>query len=262
MGGRTLIRKGVAEMKSILGVERFLDGAEYELRRRPKRPTPAGQRPVITISRQAGSGAHVVGDALVAALQARDPQSSPPWTMFDRDLVEKVLKDHKLPTRLAEFMPEDRVSGITDTIDELLGVHPPTWTLVRKTADTILRLAEIGNVVVIGRGGNVITDRLAYAFHVRLVGSVPRRIQHLRDYLHMDPVEAAEYLRTRDAARKRYVTKYYGRDIDDPLLYHLVINTDRVTYGEAARLILGAVDERLDRTTPVDAAVDAIAPAI
>ena len=248
-------------MKSITGVERFLEGAEYELRRRPESPTPAAHRPVITISRQAGSGAHVVAEALVAGLQARDPQASPPWTMFDRDLVERVLEDHKLPKRLAEFMPEDRVSGIADTLDELLAVHPAAWTLVRKTADTILRLAEIGDVVVIGRGGNVITDRLAYALHVRLVGSVPRRIQHLQDYLHLDPAEAAEYLRTRDAARKRYVAKYYDKDIDDPLLYHLVVNTDRVSYREAARMILGAVHEHLDRTEPVSAAARAAAPA-
>jgi hypothetical protein len=78
----------------------------------------------------------------------------------------------------------------------------------------------------------------------------------------VDPAEAAEYLRTRDAARKRYVAKYYDRDIDDPLLYHLVVNTDRVTYGEAARLILGAVHERIDRTAPVGAAPRAVAPAI
>jgi len=256
-----VIREREAAMKSITGVERFLEGAEYELRRRPESPTPAAHRPVITISRQAGSGAHVVAEALVAGLQARDPQASPPWTMFDRDLVERVLEDHKLPKRLAEFMPEDRVSGIADTLDELLGVHPPAWTLVRKTADTILRLAEIGDVVVIGRGGNVITDRLAYALHVRLVGSVPRRIQHLQDYLHVDPAEAAEYLRTRDAARKRYVAKYYDKDIDDPLLYHLVVNTDRVSYREAARMILGAVHEHLDRTEPVSAAARAAAPA-
>ena len=86
-------------------------------------------------------------------------------------------------------------------------------------------------------GGNVITDRLAYALHVRLVGSVPRRIQHLQDYLHLDPAEAAEYLRTRDAARKRYVAKYYDKDIDDPLLYHLVLNTDLISYEEASRII-------------------------
>ena len=29
--------------------------------------------------------------------------------------------------------------------------------------------------------------------------------------------------------------KYYGADIEDPLLYDLVINTDRVSYDEAAR---------------------------
>ena len=249
-------------MKSIIGVERFLEAADYELSGRPKSPTPAAHRPVITISRQAGSGAHVVAEALVVGLQEQDSKASPPWTMFDRDLVERVLEDHNLPKRLAEFMPEDRVSGIADTIDELLGVHPPTWTLVRKTADTILRLAEIGNVVVIGRGGNVITDRLAYAFHVRLVGSVPRRIEHLQDYLHLDPAEAAEYLRTKDAARKRYVARYYGRDIDDPLLYHLVVNTDRVTYGDAAGLILGSVHQDLDRTVPVGGTPRATAPAI
>ena len=33
----------------------------------------------------------------------------------------------------------------------------------------------------------------------------------------------------------RYVKKYFGKDIDDPLLYHLVINTDLVSYGESAR---------------------------
>ena len=107
-------QEGVAPMKSLIGVERFLEGAEYGLRRRPESTTYAAHRPVITISRQAGSGAHVVAQALVAGLQARDPQASPPWTMFDRDLVERVLKDHRLPKRLAEFMPEDRVSGITD----------------------------------------------------------------------------------------------------------------------------------------------------
>ena len=40
------------------------------MRRRPDSPTPAAHRPVITISRQAGSGAHVVAQALVAGLRS------------------------------------------------------------------------------------------------------------------------------------------------------------------------------------------------
>jgi cytidylate kinase len=136
------------------------------------------------------------------------------------------------------------VSGIADTIDQLLGMHPPTWVLVRKTADTILHLAELGNVILIGRGANVVTARLGYALHVRLVGSVQRRIEHVRDHLHLDPHAAAEYVRKEDLGRRRYLKKYYGQDVDDPLQYHLLINTDRVPYAEAAALIADAVMTR------------------
>lgn len=238
-------------MKSVTGVERFLEAADYEFRRRRESRATRIHRPVITISRQAGSGSHVVAQELVARLQKRDPNASPPWTVFDRNLVERVLQEHDLPERMAEYMPEDRVSRIADTIDELFGLHPSTWTLVRKTADTILRLAEIGNVIVIGRGANILTDRLAFAFHVRLIGSERRRIEHVQDYLHLGPQAAADYVRATDQGRRRYVTKYYGRDIDDPLLYHLVINTDRVPYAEAARMIADAVPVHRSGSRPV-----------
>ena len=133
------------------------------------------------------------------------------------------------------------MSNMSDTLDELFGLHPSTWTLVRKTADTILHLAELGNVVIIGRGANIITKNLDSAFHVRLVGSETKRIEHLRAYKHLSLEAASEYLRDEDLGRKRYVKKYYAADIDDPLLYHLVINTDLLSYGEAARTIADAL---------------------
>ena len=120
-------------------------------------------------------------------------------------------------------------------------MRPSASTLVRKTAATILRLAELGNVVLIGRGANLVTRKLDYAFHARLVGSVRCRVRYLEGYLHLSPRAAAEYVRKEDLGRKRYVKKYYAEDIDDPLLYHLVINTDRVSYVEAARMIAEAV---------------------
>ena len=136
------------------------------------------------------------------------------------------------------------MSNMSDTLDELFGLHPSTWTLVRKTADTILHLAELGNVVIIGRGANIITKNLDSAFHVRLVGSETKRIEHLRAYKHLSLGAASLYLRDEDLGRKRYVKKYYAADIDDPLLYHLVINTDLLSYGEAARTIAEAVRAR------------------
>lgn len=239
-------------MTSVTGVERFLEAADYEARRRRGSSVSRVHRPVITISRKAGSGSHVVAQELVGRLQARDPKASPPWTVFDRNLVAEVLQEHHLPERFAGSMPEDRVSEIADTLDELFGLRPSSWTLVRKTADTILHLAEIGNVIVIGRGANILTDRFADALHVRLVGSVRRRIEHVEQYLHLDPQAAAEYVRRMDQGRKRYVTKYYEKDIDDPVLYHLVINTDRVSYPEAARIIADAMFAHLEASVGRD----------
>jgi cytidylate kinase len=192
-----------------------------------------------------------VAEELVARLEAQAGPGSPPWTIFDHNLVERVLKDHELPERLAKFMPEDRASGIADTMDELFGVHASASALVRKTADTILHLAELGNVVLIGRGANIVTRKLDYAFHVRLVGSVRRRVHYVEGYLHLSPQAAAEYVRREDLGRKRYVKKYYAMDIDDPLLYHLVINTDRVSYQKAARMIAEAVSAHPDASGPV-----------
>lgn len=195
----------------------------------------------VTISRQAGAGGHAVAEELIAQLQRRATASSRPWTIFDRNLVEQVLKDHDLPGRLAKFMPEDRIAEMSDTIDELFGLRPSSWVLVRKTADTILHLAELGNVVVIGRGANIITRRLDTAFHVRLVGSLTTRIEHVRSYKHLSLQAATEYVHDEELGRGRYVKKYFAADIDDPLLYHLVINTDLVAYAEAARMIAEAV---------------------
>ena len=223
----------------------------------PKRagsPDPAvAPRRVVTISRQAGSGAHAVSQELIARLQARTNVGWLPWKVFDRNLVEKVLEEHDLPQRMAAFMPEDRISAMSDTMDELFGLRPSSQTLVRKTADTILHLAELGNVVIIGRGGNIITRKLTGALHVRLIGSLERRIDHVMEYAQLDRKEASEYVRREDQGRKRYVEKYFESDIDDPLLYDLVINTDRVPYGEAGRLIAEAV---FGRSQDEDAVVD------
>ena len=61
---------------------------------RPKGPSAKEaldhrQMDVVTISRQAGSGAHVVAGALVARLQPEPSEASCPWTIFDRNLVDK-----------------------------------------------------------------------------------------------------------------------------------------------------------------------------
>lgn len=198
----------------------------------------------ITISRQTGSGGHTVAQKLADYLQVQQPAGSRPWMVFDRNLVEKVLEDHNLPARLAKFMPEDRISQVSDTMDELFGLHPPSWILVRKTSETILHLAQLGHVIVIGRGANVITRKLPHLLHVRLVGSLEIRVKRLQELGGLDHREALRVAEREDRARARYVKQFFDKNIDDPLLYHMVINTDLISSDEAARMIALALEPK------------------
>lgn len=193
-------------------------------------------RPTITISRMTGSGGRTIASKLADYLQTQTPVD-PPWTVFDKNLIDKVLEDHRLPKSTAEFTPEGHKPMFRDMVEEFLGLHPSSWILVRQTAQTILHLAEMGHVILVGRGANIITSRLENAFHVRLVGSLAKRTKRVEEVYDLDPHRALDFIHREDKGRRRYLKEHYGKDIDDPMLYHLVINTDRVGYEDAAHLI-------------------------
>jgi len=144
-------------------------------------------------------------------------------------------------------MPENWISEIEDAIDEMFGLHPSAWVLVRQTAETILRLARLGNVILIGRGANIVTAKLRHVFHVRLVAPMENRILQIQKSDSLDRDGAIELIRREDRGRKRYLKCYYGKDIGDPLLYDLTINTGMVAFDEAARLIADAVIQRMPK---------------
>ena len=48
-----------------------------------------------------------------------EPRGSCTWTVFDRQLVEKVLEEHQLPKTLADLISEERRSYIKDVMEEL-----------------------------------------------------------------------------------------------------------------------------------------------
>jgi hypothetical protein len=225
-------------MNRISELERFLSFIKSQMQSSGSgRGDQSGLVRCVTISRQSGCGARFFAEKLAADLQSRLPQGARPWTVFDRSLVEVVLRDHYLPARLASFMPEDKVGQLNDIIEDLFGLHPPTETLVRRTSETILRLAQLGHAIIVGRGGNVITARLPGMLHVRLVGSVEQRVTHLQQFDHLDKEDALKRMKQEDGGRRRYLKKYFNKDVDDPLLYHFVINTDWIALEDAVKMV-------------------------
>jgi len=194
-------------------------------------------RMAVAISRQTGTDADSIAEKLAEYVQAHGPADEQPWTVLDKDLMAKVLEDHHLPARLAKFLPEDKINAIRDAVDEILGLHPPSWLIIHESAQTILRLAELGNVILVGRGAAVITRRMPNVLRVRLVGSLEQRLARVQQSEHLNREEALAFVRRSDRGRAAYVREYFHQDVADVLLYHLTINTDDLSQDQVARLM-------------------------
>ncbi len=218
---------------SLRVIREYVNAAEREKQKQAEHPP----YPSITISRTAGAGGAAIAERLCQQLQAGEDGDAPPWTPFDRTLITQVLEDQNLPQSLAQYMPEDRVPSVNALLGEILGLHPSTLTLLRKTNQVILELVEVGHAVIVGRGANLVTAGLRQVMHVRLVCSHEQAVRRIVKEQQISREEASSYLLAEDRARAAYVRQHFGVDVADPRHYHLVLNTDRYQDEEVVDLL-------------------------
>jgi cytidylate kinase len=207
------------------------------------------QQPAITISRQSGAGASTVAEMVAERLNAiaKPSENKATWTVFDKNLAKETLVEHKLPLELERFMVEDARVPVESIVEELLGIHPNTVWLAQQTTKTILHLASMGRAIMVGRGAEVITQLLPYVLHVRLIAPLSKRITQAADFYGLSTNEAALRVSQEDEARQRYLRRYFNSDSDNPLLYHLVINTAKTGLAGAAEIIVEAALQHHNR---------------
>jgi cytidylate kinase len=204
------------------------------------------QRPAIAISRQTGAGALTVAN-LVAQHLNRHYQGEPPchWTVFDRNLAQRILEDHQLSTTMEQYIAEETKPILTDALESVLGLHPSFWLMRQHTVETIRRLAAQGNVILVGRGASAITAGLPHVASIRLVAPLSDRVSNFANYHQLPEEKASRLVRETDERRHRYVRTNFGTDTDDPTNYDLVINTGRSGFEHAARLIITLMLEKI-----------------
>jgi cytidylate kinase len=126
-----------------------------------------------------------------------------------------------------------------------LGLPVPSGEDLRDTvADrveaSIARVAETGGGVILGRAAAIVLAGRPGAFHVRLDGPPDRRAARATAIEGIDEDVARSRMTETDQARARYVTRLYGRDLDDPRLYHLVVDSTVLPLDFCVELIAGA----------------------
>jgi cytidylate kinase len=211
---------------------------------------------IITISREVGSGGNEVAHKLCEILGYR---------YFDKALMTEVAV--KMGISEAEVIDYSEDSyKLRSFIDNLFRRREPLATVTVKGTDTsgamiqmteildeeralkliqrtIERLRERDNIVIVGRGSQVILRDAPGVLHIRIVAPLEQRIGRIMMNLSLTRGEARDYIASKDKASEEYLHRFYGVDWNDPALYHLIVNMGKWSIDEATGIIQDALSK-------------------
>lgn len=186
--------------------------------------SPEGKpAPAITLSREFGCEGYIVAERLKEILDKRTGAS---WQIMDKALLSKVAEDHQLSEEIFHSLGKRN-----SFIDDVISTFSPQWKTdkdyFRLLCRQITALAEQGNVILVGRGGAIVTEHMPNCRHFRLVASLPFKIRSIAERTGLTKEDAEALILRKQKEREGFIRDFLGKDISDPLHYHLVFNNDR-----------------------------------
>jgi CMP/dCMP kinase len=223
--------------------------------------------PVITINGPVGSGAIEVGqlvaqelslnyvDRLVLA-QAAKRVPAPVGALLDKEQRVDRFRDRLvrfLQTMLehSAFSPDDDRPYFGVPIEMLPGgtyseLAQDLSSATQKVSDqafieaitTVVNdLYQAGDVLIIGRGANVILADAPGAIHVGMLAPLEVRVATIMEREHLTREDAEAYVEEVEQARIKFFRKFFKVDPNDPSLYHLMLNLGQMRLETAAEVI-------------------------
>jgi cytidylate kinase len=216
---------------------------------------------VITISRQFGSGGDEIASRLCSGLGYR---------LFNKLMVEDAARQAGLLESSVVDLSEDNYP-VRTFFDRLFGTmatgalvgfggaegvylleSAERMTLDEKSSFDLVKKAvvgacDLGNLIVVGRGGQILLKEDPCCLHVRIEAPLDLRIQRVKEQLASSKVqrgeghdlrrEAQELIERRDRASADYIRTFFHLAWDAPNLYHVVINTGKLSLDQSVELI-------------------------
>lgn len=203
---------------------------------------------LVAISAAYGAAGSRIGPALAQRLGVQ---------FVDRAIAVEVAE--RLDVSVDEAMAHEQPAEAPSLLQRLLtgfaggdvsGAPAPvsadavtTEDFHRASREALRVQAEKGEGVILGRGAVAGLRDDPRVLRVRLTGPVQRRVEQAMALGQLDRETAERALRRLDRAHAEYLRQYYDVDINDPGLYHLMIDATAFSDELCIELIARAADE-------------------
>ena len=204
--------------------------------------------PIVTISRQYGSGGSEVAERVALALG---------WQLYDNAVVDEVAA--RLGISPAEVSArEERMPSLSERLASALwlaapevmptvgdaALPPSEERIVEVTGRVMQEAVQAGPAVIVGRGAQCLLATRSDAIHVFCYAPLEALAAYAVTNLDVKPDEARKTVTKMNARREEYVKRHWKREWRDLANYHLCVNTAWLGLDGAAELVTRMARER------------------
>lgn len=197
---------------------------------------------VITISRELGSEGDKVADLLCQELG---------YCRMDKDIlmqiaakagidVDALLELERGFAKRARLVSDEMTSLYRKqaaAFDKRGAVDDKTYAQILR--ETLEELAQTGDAVIVGRGGQMILADHPHALHVRLYAPSEVRARRLAAREALTEAAALHRIEQSDEQKRQYIRQMFNNaDWRNPKHYHLAIDTGQISPEAAAQIII------------------------
>jgi len=191
-------------------------------------------QPYVAISRETGAGGSRIARALGERLG---------WDVLDRSLLDRMAERFHLSHIMLRLVDEAPTNWVRDVLGTWMDrrIIPTEKYLTRMTC-VVLAAARQASIIAVGRGMRFLLPP-EKGLSIRVVAPLEYRLERVMERERLGESHARYQIEQRDRGRREFVARHFHRDVDDPLLYDLVVNVERLGHEGAVRQIVTAMED-------------------
>ncbi len=189
-------------------------------------------KPIITVSREPGSGGKIIAEAIADQLGL---------DFFHHAIIQKMAESANINERLLDTLDEKNLSVLDDWISTLVNErHLWPDQYLHHLLKVIGTIGRHGGAVLVGRGTSFIFPP-GSSLRVRIVAPFETRVQNVSREFGVTSEEAKRRVLRTESDRRAFVRKYFHGDVASAVNYDLIINTGTLSVESAVKVVRSAL---------------------
>jgi cytidylate kinase len=189
--------------------------------------------PVLTISREPGSGGRIIGEKLSKRLG---------FDLFHQEVLHEMAASAKVSAQLLKTLDEKGLNVLDEWIASLVDTrHLWPDQYLKHLMKVIGTIGRHGRAILIGRGANFILPA-EQRLSVRVIAPLEVRSQKVAEAFGLSVEDARRRVTKTDSQRKAFIRKYFYADIANPLNYDVTVNTGSMSLDGAVDVVCATLE--------------------